>query len=140
MSASRHGRSAVSPSTSGPPGRTIRGTAYRRLTITSTVVRANAICPKASAVPRLIAPSAPAIRLAAQKAPNMISRSVRTARIVLERRDQRRDVQRRVLLGQPPLGGTPPAERAQTTLAVLGHVVAERMHPPGAQAALMQVQ
>src|SRR5580704_1269715 len=130
MSASRHGRSAVTPSTSGSPGRTIRGIAYRRLTITTTVVRANAICPKASAVPRLIAPSAPAIRLAPTNAPNMISRSVRTARIVLEGGDQRRDVQRRVLLGQPSLGRPPAPERAQPALAVLGHVVTERVHPP----------
>src|SRR5664279_307474 len=108
--------------------------------MTNTVARAKAICPNAKAVPRLIAPSVPAKRLAPTKAPNMIPRSTRMdgsdcarsgrigrARAFLQRPLKCAGVEARILLLEPAHGLAPAPERPQAALAVLGGEVGQRV-------------
>lgn len=52
-------------------------------------------------------------------------------RPLLQRPCEPGDVQTRILLCEPPLGLAPASELAQTTLALLGPEVRQRMHPSG---------
>src|ERR1700730_12906121 len=111
----------------------------QRLTSTYTVASANPICPNASAVPRLAAPSAPAKALANTKAPTINSRlratvnslplsveiASRSFEAPLEHRDQRRNLKPGLLLCEEPLCGAAAAERSKSQFAVLANELAQ---------------
>src|ERR1039458_682489 len=118
--------------------------------MTYTTVAANAICPNASAVPRLLAPSAPARALARMNAPNIIvrlrpilnppvpggrhrtSRSPRRPRspaCPLKDAQQRRHLQIWLLRIQERFGRVAASEGAQSPLAVLHREVSQRTGP-----------
>src|SRR5436305_7989068 len=58
----------------------------------------------------------------------------------LERLEQGGDVQRRVLVLQPPFGLPPAPERAESPLAMLGAEVGQRVLPPGAEPASGEIE